>query len=362
VEPDAAGTFALAAAAGRNAGMRRASILIFLVGIAVITVLVVSRGAGAVWHALAAVGWSGFALLCLCHIGLFGLMGLSWRMIVPDTEGVPRGSFVWARLVRDAGGDLLPFSQLGGFVMGARAVALCGVPNLIAAASTVVDVTLELFAQLVFTAIGLGLLVITRPDSVLVLPVAAALGIGLAATIGFVIVQRRGLSILDRIAHHFLGVWSKTGLSLAGVQAAIADIYRRPGRAWLCTGLHLAAWIASGLEAWLALRLMGVSIDVGAVLAIESLLYAVRSVAFAVPNAVGVQEGAYLVIGGLFGLAPETVLALSLLKRARDLTLGAPALLAWQLVETRRVLAQRLARNKAHGSGLPEPTQAPNQT
>ena len=53
---------------------------------------------------------------------------------------------------------------------------------------------------------------------------------------------------------------------------------------------------------WLALRLMGVSIGLDAVIAVESLLYAVRSVAFAVPNAVGVQEGAYLVLGSIFGL------------------------------------------------------------
>jgi hypothetical protein len=37
-----------------------------------------------------------------------------------------------------------------------------------------------------------------------------------------------------------------------------------------------------------------------------------------VPNAVGVQEGAYILLGAIFGLSAETVLALSLLKRARD--------------------------------------------
>jgi len=75
---------------------------------------------------------------------------------------------------------------------------------------------------------------------------------------------------------------------------------------------------------------------------IESLLYAIRTVAFAIPNAVGVQEGAYILLGGSFGLTPEMGLALSLLKRARDLAIGLPALGVWQALEGGR-LWDRLA-------------------
>jgi putative membrane protein len=300
-----------------------------------------------VWHALAAIGWGGFAIVCLIHLAVVVLMGISWLVIVPETRGERRAVFVWARLVRDSGAEILPFSQLGGFVMGARAAALSGVASIMAAASTIVDVTLELFAQLAFTALGLVLLVVARPGTDLALPVGAGLAVMLAAAIAFVVAQRRGLSVADRIASHMLGDWAKAGLSLGGMENAIEAIYARVGAAWLGGVLHLLCWIASGIEAWIALRLMGVSIDVGAVLTIESLLYAVRSIAFAVPNAVGVQEGAYLVIGSLFGLAPETVLALSLLKRARDLTLGLPALLAWQALEARRAFVPLSNRAEA---------------
>ncbi|HUB95301.1 MAG TPA: lysylphosphatidylglycerol synthase domain-containing protein [Stellaceae bacterium] len=329
--------------------MKRLAVLAFIAGIGVITVLVFSRGAGAVWHALTAIGWSGFAIVCLFHLALIGLMGISWLVLVPETRGARALTLIWARLVRDSGAEILPFSQLGGFVMGARAAAVSGVPSLVAAASTVVDVTVELFAQIAFTAVGLAFLVAARPDSGLAWPIGGALCVMLAASIGFVIAQRRGLSIADRIASHMLGDWVKTGLSLAGIESVIAAIYHRQGRAWLGGALHFLCWIASGVEAWIALRLMGAEIGLGPVIAIESLLYAARSVAFAVPSAVGVQEGAYLVIGGLFGLAPETVLALSLLKRARDLTLGVPALLAWQALEARRAMA----RAPASGSAVP---------
>ncbi len=102
---------------------------------------------------------------------------------------------------------------------------------------------------------------------------------------------------------------------------------------------NLAAWIASGVGAWLALRLIGVPAGIVAVVAIEALVFAVRSIAFAVPGALGVQEGAYLLLAPLFGIDPQAAIALSLLKRARDIAIGLPALLAWQAGEGRRLLA-----------------------
>ena len=76
-------------------------------------------------------------------------------------------------------------------------------------------------------------------------------------------------------------------------------------------------------------------------LAIESLLYAIRTAAFVVPQAVGVQEGAYLLLGAAFGLTPEMALALSLLKRARDLVIGLPAIGIWQTIESSRLWRRR---------------------
>jgi len=39
------------------------------------------------------------------------------------------------RLVRDAGSEVLPLSQVGGYLLGARAIAFVGVPGTMAAAS-----------------------------------------------------------------------------------------------------------------------------------------------------------------------------------------------------------------------------------
>jgi hypothetical protein len=59
-------------------------------------------------------------------------------------------------------------------------------------------------------------------------------------------------------------------------------------------------------------------------------------VMFFVPWSAGVQEGGYLLLASAFAVAPEAALALSLIKRARDLVLGVPALIGWQVIEGRR--------------------------
>ena len=92
---------------------------------------------------------------------------------------------------------------------------------------------------------------------------------------------------------------------------------------------------------WLALRAAGIAIPITSILAVESLVGAIRSAAFVAPMAIGVQEASYALLGPLFGLGPELSLAVSLLRRARDLILGAPALLAWQGLEGARLMGQR---------------------
>jgi hypothetical protein len=84
--------------------------------------------------------------------------------------------------------------------------------------------------------------------------------------------------------------------------------------------------------------MMGSPIPATEALTIESLIFALRSVSFFVPWSAGIQESGYLMIGPIFGLSAEIALAISLLKRGRDLVLGVPVVLAWQVGEGREML------------------------
>lgn len=315
--------------------MRLVSIASAIAGLAVIGALVAYFGAGAVIHSLSAIAWGGFSAVCVIHVIVIAAMGIAWRALVPDA---PAWAFVWGRFVRDAGSDVLPFSPMGGCVLGARAVALTGVPGPVAAASTIVDLTLEFFAKLVYTGLGLVLFVQLRPGLPDTLPITVGLAVTGLVAAALTVAQRHGLGLFERFARHIGRGWAdRTAAGAAAVHAVLVSIYSRRAGVWGGFLLHLACWIASALEVWCALSLAGTPLDFRAVLVIESLLYAIRTLAFAIPNAVGVQEGAYILLGATFGLTPEMALAISLLKRMRDLVIGLPVLAVWQAVEGDRL-------------------------
>jgi putative membrane protein len=332
--------------------MKLLPILAAALGIAAMAVLVVMFGAAAVLRSLVAVGGAGFAAICAMHLVLIAVMGLAWRALLPRGRSWVA---IWGRLVRDSASDVLPLSQVGGYVVGARAVALAGVPGTVAAASTIVDVTLEFLAQLGYTALGLAWLIHLQPETEAAGPLMFGLAVGLAAGAAFVLVQRRGFFLFDLIARALGQGWaSKTAAGAAALHATLGEIYQRKGGLIVSFALHFVCWIASAVEVWFALQLAGQPLPFVTVVAIESLIYAARTAAFVVPNAVGVQEGAYILLGASFGVTPEMALALSFLKRARDIAIGLPTLGVWQAVEGGRMWRRGgAAAATADGTAVP---------
>jgi putative membrane protein len=268
---------------------------------------------------------------------LFAILGLCWFVLRPSGPHWRLGVLIWGRMVRDAAGGCLPFSLVGGFVFGARAVTLHGVSWPVATASTVVDLTTEFIAQIGLVLIGVVILALRSPGSSVVLPVCVGLAVAVAAGAAFIWLQRGAASTLIRFSQRLLGGWAgDLGAPLSSVQACLGEIYAAPWRVALGTTLHLAGWFGTGMASWIAFRLLGAQIDFWSALGIEALLHAVLASAILVPGYAGVQEAAYAGVGALFGQPPEISLGVSLLRRARDIALGVPILLIWQSVEWRR--------------------------
>jgi putative membrane protein len=323
--------------------MRIATIIAAIAGLVLGTAIVAYFGFGEVLAALGTIGWSGFAIILVYQLALYLLLGACWWVIAPPPRDRFR-AFVWGRLVRDSGSEVLPLSQIGGFVMGARAATLLGPSTAISTATTIVDVTIEVLAQLGYTVLGLALLARVHPQAALIYPAAVGVALGIVAILGFILLQRRGAALLERMSQQLATRWfPRAAVSARPLIDALDRVYAHRGSLVAGFLLHLAGWIANAIEAWIALKLMGIDLGMASVITIESLLYAIRSVAFAVPNAVGVQEGAYVMLGAVFGLSPEMALALSLLKRGRDIAIGVPVLLSWQALEGGVLMRRRAA-------------------
>jgi glycosyltransferase 2 family protein len=302
--------------------------------------LVVWFGTGAIGAAIAGLGWLGFITLCIAHGPIVALLGLGWRVCLRPGAAASWLDVVWARVLRDAGAEVLPFSEIGGMVIGVRAAMLAGISGAEAAASTLVDLTAEAAAQIAFVALGLLSLENIRPGAAIIRP--ALIGLMVCVALGGILALcLRRTRWLSQLAGGAAKRWLTAFGEVDNALALLGESLQRPGALLASFALHLLAWLGVALEAWLALRLIGAPISLLAALAMESLLFASRSLGFFMPNALGVQEGAYALLAPLVGLAPTDALALSLVKRARDLVIGAPALLIWQRAEASRAWSRK---------------------
>lgn len=319
------------------------ALLLTAAGLAVALWFIGRTGFAEVVQGFASIGPAGFAVMMGFTAACLTILGGAWLAVAP---GVPRdklGTFAWARAAREGATDVLPFSQFGGLVIGARAAITGGIRDSLVYASLIADQTTELAAQLAFTLFGVAMLAVMLssgghgPD---VLPmVLGGTAVLVAIMAGFAFAQRPVLRMAQGLAGRLL---PGSVATMAALTEELDAIYRRRARVILAFLLHLAAWVLSAFGAWVALRIMGHRLPVASVMTIEALIFTLRTVAFAIPGGVGVQEAAYALLGPIFGLSPVAGLALSLVKRARDIAVGVPVVLVWQAQE-----AQRLSKARA---------------
>jgi putative membrane protein len=310
-----------------------------LAGVIAAIYLVWSIGFDAVVASIARAGFGGLALLCVYALLVFISLAFAWFTLLPPSERRPVRELYLARLVRDSIAEISPFSPVGGMVAAARLMMLKGLNPAYAAASVAADATTEAMAQVVFLAFGLGIGVTQfrhlngsgpLTEAMLAVLLLAVPGIAL-----LIFLQKKGAVFAEKIAARFFPQ-ARAGVSF---RAAIEELYDSRSRLAVSAALHLIAWIGAGGGTYIAFRLVGGQIGLLNAIALEALLCTLRSIAAPVPAAIGVQEWGYAMLAPLFGLPAEMGVAVSLLKRAREIVLGVPALIYWQSIESRKAFA-----------------------
>jgi putative membrane protein len=300
--------------------MSQLRLAILLAGIALLAGLALWAGLPAITHGFAVLGLGGLILVILIHIPLILLMGLAWWWI--GRPYAPPASFVMARLVRDSVAELLPFSQLGGFAAGVRLLSLRGVPAQAAGFSLFADLLMEFGAKIPYAITGLGLLAWLKPGA----PIPSYLALSLVVLGGLVLLAWAARDLVRCVLARFLARWQ----GWDGLHAFLVRKRLVPSGL-----LHAICWVLGGLEVWVTLHLMGLPVTIAEALVIDSLATSLRTFGFWMPAALGVQEAAYVVACVPFGLGAGQALALSLVRRVRDMLLGAAGLGLWQALEVK---------------------------
>lgn len=318
--------------------MRLPTLIAWLFGAALLVTLVALNHPGRILEAVAALRFW-LVLVIAYHAVPLVIDTIAWRRLFMAPPPLPM--LVRVRWIADSVNGLLPVPHLGELLRAELVRRTNGGGE--AAASVVVDITLGIATEVVFTALGLALFsALLPPGSGLLRGLLLALALLVLAGATFYLLQRAGLfALAARLARR----WSATArrrIELADAHALdgrIRTLYGRRSDLLLAALWRLFGWVAGAGEAWLALAGLGHPVSFGEAIMLESLSHAARTAAFAIPGGLGVQDGALLLLCAQLGLGPEMGLALSLTKRCRELALGLPGLVAAYLTQ-----AHRLAR------------------
>ena len=314
------------------------------VGATLFTVLLIRQGASQVGAAFASAKW---ALVAVVGYHLFMTTffdALAWSLLLPEGDRVPLRNLFWIRWIGESVSTLVPSAAIGGEIVRARLAALNGVSLSAAAASVLVDLTLNLFSLAGYTLLGLALLVVVSGQEHLIGPTLLGTAIAISLFAGFYFAQHFGMfGFLARMVVRLARApeWQSLIHGGANLDRMVRTLYaRRLGIVASCAASMVALVGGSG-EIWIGLRVLGLDATLVHALILQSMTLAIRSAAFPVPAGLGVQEGAYIFVGNLLGISGEAAFALSLIARVRELAVGIPGLIVWQLIEGRRLWRAR---------------------
>jgi len=318
--------------------MTRTASWLLSIGVLLFVGVLLSQDLPAILATLGHAGW-GLLLVALFHLLPLLIDAMAICVLIEGAQSRhPLRDSLLARWVGESANSLMPAGQLGGPVLMARHLAQRGLALEEAAAAITVSTTLQTFAQIAFALLGIVVLgTQTTHFSPAALRTAALIASAFLAIQvgGFYLVQRRGLfSKLMNAVRRFSRKrdWSQWVAQAQAIDLAVQGTYRRNGPVTASFLLSLVGWIVGTGEVFLIARFLGTPVSWRDAFVLESLGQAIRGAGFAIPGALGVQEGGYLLLAPLAGLAPNAALALSLAKRARELLLGLPGLLYLRFV------------------------------
>ncbi len=276
---------------------------------------------------------AGFGMLWLVPVRVIvlALNAQGWRALFPRGQTVSLSLLTWMAFVRNAVNTLLPVAHVGGEVAAARYLVRRGVPAPVAIAGIVVETTVTIFVQMGFAILGIGLLLSYMGSAPLIQRLWWGLAIALPAGLIFVFLQCRSrlFARLQRALGRVNSQLAAEATDGAAVDDAIVSLYRRIDALVYCS-LWQALSLAGGAgEFWVILHLLHQQASVRLAVLLESLVQALQSAAFMVPGTLGVQEGGLIAIGAATGLSADTALAISAVRRVRQIGISLPVLLVW---------------------------------
>jgi len=329
--------------------MKRSTYISLTIGVTAFISLLVWQGIGTITDTLIDAGW-GLLLVTAFHLIPMVSSSMCWQVLLPSQQRVTLPRLLTARWIGESINSLLPVAQIGGEFAKARWVMRHGITGETAGSTVVVEVTISLLTQLIFTLVGLTtLLWHLALNQSLIVEIVLGMAVMIGALFAFYSSQQHHL--FETIAHLLQqlsggNAWLEFSGGACRLDRAIVAIYRQKKVVFIASAWRLFSWFLGVGEVWLLMTFLGHPVTLVEALLLESLGQAIRASGFLIPGSLGIQEGGFLLLGSILGIPPHTALALSLGKRIREGLLGIPGLITWHIVTSQRLWKQYQSTSK----------------
>lgn len=318
--------------------LKRPRVLGVILGVALLGFILSALDTTAVFQTVGGVGARFSWLILISGLPIF-CAAFSWFVLFQSGSRPGFSVLLVATWVGLAVNWLLPVAQVGGEIVKGRLVRARYGALTTTWPTVVVDKLLQASTQALFGMVGLLLLVWFTGDKGFL---KGLISIGILSSVVLLVafgIRRFGVFAL--INRFVFSVWKAQRDRGKSVEAHELDHRVRQvlenRRSLLRAGLWRFGFrVAFVFEIYVASRLLGMPLTFMESLILEALAQTARMMAFAIPGGLGAQEGVLTLVGTALGLTPETALAMSLLKRGRELAVGLPALACWQWREVKQ--------------------------
>jgi len=296
-------------------------------GLMLLGYLVGTLGLAEILTNLTVLRWS-FPLILALAFSWHVTNSIAWSFAFPPGAFRPSlRSLFMAKLAGEAVNQLTPLANLGGEPLKAYLLKTQS-PTSRGLASVVVNKTAQVITGLIFTTLGLGLVVL-HWDLPQALPLPVQVGLGTLVTLAALLLwllyrtQRHMfsslLAALRRLGLRFDFIETRVAKAVR-IDANIGHFYREHGgRFALVMAFHAVGWMLGACETYVILSALGEGIDFGVAFLVTSLAVIINSLFFFMPSNIGVLEGGQVFLFITLGLDPAMGLSLGIAKRMRKI-------------------------------------------
>jgi len=153
--------------------------------------------------------------------------------------------------------------------------------------------------------------------------------ISLGTLFFLLIIRKRVISKFLVSTKKFEFLNKKNIYNLLRLDISLNKLSHRKSRLLGAILLRLIGWISGAFEIYIFFWIIGVDAKVTDVIIIESVTSIIRSAAFFIPSAIGIQELAFVIVGELVGYSSIVSFSVAIGRRLREIMVGIPAIITW---------------------------------